>query len=46
MGLQGMGPVNKNSFPIYLGRFIDPRTKRVKLIGNPSKSVININDVK
>lgn len=40
-GYQPMGPVGKNTAPLYLGRYYDPKTNRVKTIKNPKTITYN-----
>lgn len=41
LGYQSMGPMSKAGLPIYLGRYVDRNTKRLRLIGRPNKVQVN-----
>lgn len=45
IGFQGIGPISKTGLPIYLGRYYDEKTNRIKTIGPPSRN-INMTDWK
>jgi hypothetical protein len=36
MGYAPVGPIAKKGLPLYMGRFLDPKTNRIKLISKPS----------
>ena len=36
LGFAGVGPIGKNSFPLYVGRYHDPITGAIRTIPKPS----------
>lgn len=36
LGLAGFGRIGKKGLPSYLGRYWDPKAKRIRTIGKPS----------
>lgn len=37
----GVGPVSKNSLPLYVGRYVDPLTGDVRTFPKPSSKYVN-----
>lgn len=43
LGYQGMGPISKDGLPIFLGRYYDNTTNRVRTISKPHL-IVNTSD--
>lgn len=39
IGYQGLGPLAKDGLPIYIGRYVDRKTNRLKLLPRPNFAV-------
>lgn len=39
--MSGFGPVSKNSSLLFVGRYIDPDTRKIKTIPKPKDTLVN-----